>query len=99
MTLYLGKLALMLRNAIQHGTDRVVREGLLLETPGYWTEERRAFKWVRDNAKEVSWRSSGFLPDTVPSAANSFMLTPASLHRCLVLLSLVMRGAFSQLDI
>jgi hypothetical protein len=106
MTLYLGKIALMLRNAVEHGTDRVGREGLLLETSGYWTEERGprnnrlpVFDWLRATAAQVSWRSSTSLPTRFPSAANMFLLTPVSLQRCLTLLSLVMHGASSQLQI
>lgn len=107
MTLYLGKVALMLRNAVEHGTDRVVRDGLLLETPGYWTEERGprnnrlpVFDWLRDAAlRQASWRSSTSLPTTLPGAANALLLTPGSLHRCVVLLTLVMHGGFSQLGI
>jgi hypothetical protein len=106
MTLYLGKIALMLRNAVEHGTDRVGREGLLLETPGYWTEERwlrknrlPVFDWVRATATQVSWRSRASLPATLPGAANAFLLTPASLQRCLVLMSLVLHAGFSQLGI
>lgn len=112
MTLFLGKIALMLRNAVEHGTDEVRREGLLVDSPGYWTETRFSKEqnkyvpvfpdWLTEAAAKTGWlltlgRPS--LPPTLPSAANSFMLTPASLHRCLVLLSLVMRAAFSHLRI
>lgn len=102
MTLYLGKLVLMLRNAIEHGTDQVTGEALLVDTTHYW-EQKRAGKpiltWLIETARQVSWRSQASLPTTLPSAANAFLLTPASLHRCLALLSLVMHGAFSHLSI
>ncbi len=106
MTLYLGKIALMLRNATEHGIDRVVREGLLLEMPGYWTEERGprnnrlpVFDWLKATATQEHWRSRTLLPARLPSAANAFLLTPASLQRCVVLLSLVLHAAFSHLGL
>src|SRR5579884_1594665 len=40
MTLYFGKVALMLRNAVEHGTDRVLRDGLLVDTAHYWGQSR-----------------------------------------------------------
>ena len=104
MTLYLGKVALMLRNAVEHGTDRVRRDGLLVDTTHYWDQNRGGkpiLTWLTDTATQpqVSWRFATSLPATLPSAANEFLLTPDSLHRCLTLLSLVMHGAFSQLGI
>lgn len=102
MTLYLGKIALMLRNAVEHGSDRVVRGGLLLDTSGYWAEERgrppvTVFDWLRTTARQQSWRSKASLPTTLPNAASTFLLTPASLRRCLVLMALTMKAAFSHL--
>ncbi len=99
VTLYLGKVALMLRNAVEHGTDRVVRERLVLETPGYWTERGGVLQWLTGKADEVSWRSKSSLPRTLPSAANAFLLTSDSLYRCVVLLTLVMHAGRSQLGI
>jgi len=118
MTLYLGKIALMLRNAIEHGADEVVGAELLVKTPGYWKvlrgykgkgEQGRyakpkripIFEWHGKTASGVAWRSRDLLPknEHLPTAANEFLLTPASLHRCLVLMSLVLHGAFSHLDL
>ncbi|MHB1424701.1 MAG: hypothetical protein ACYC3I_16145 [Gemmataceae bacterium] len=99
MTLYLGKLALMLRNAIEHGTDEVVKEGLLIDASGYWNERGGVLRWLRTNADQLSWKLRTQLPSALPDAANSFLLTPASLKRCLVLLSLVLRAGFSHLQL
>jgi hypothetical protein len=101
MTLYLGKVALMLRNAIEHGTDRVQGNGLLVDTTNYWEDRagKSVLDWLRDTATQtqVSWRSGPLLPATLPGAANAFVLTPTSLHRCLVLLSLVINAGLSHL--
>ncbi|MBL8793294.1 MAG: hypothetical protein JNM56_05270 [Planctomycetia bacterium] len=100
MTLYLAKLVLMLRNAIEHGTDELVSEGLLIKSPGYWTQQRGrggVFQWLKHNA--AHWRSGSSLPPTFPNKANAFVLTPASLHRCLVLVALVLYASYSQLSI
>jgi hypothetical protein len=99
MTLYLGKIALMLRNAVEHGTDLVEGEVLRVDTPGYWKERRGVLDRLKEYAQDVSWRCNSSLPSDLPSVANSFVLTPASLKRCLVLLSLVLHGAFSHLGL
>ncbi len=102
MTLYLGKVVLMLRNAVEHGTDHVAKEGLLIESPGYWKQKREGkiiLDWLKDKAKQVSWRPGSPLPLMQPKAANSFLLTPASLQRCVVMLTLVMHAGFSQLQL
>jgi hypothetical protein len=97
LTLYLGRIALMLRNAIEHGTDRVAKEGLLMECPGYWEKDSNPFKWTKDKAYRLNWRFERDLPAAVPSGAKGFLLTPASLHRCLVLLSLVLHAGLNHL--
>jgi hypothetical protein len=105
MVLYLGKLALILRNAVEHGADRVTPQGLVIDTKHFWDEYRprksndKVLAWLHKTAVQVTWTSKTPLPLTLPSAANAFILTPASLHRCLVLLSLVIRGGFGQLRI
>ena len=105
MTLYLGKIALMLRNAIEHGSDRVTSMGLLVEFPGYWSEirdKRRrevVFDWDNRVARELNWPSKSAMPTKLPPRANEFLLTSASLHRCLVLLSLVLRAGLSHLGL
>lgn len=40
ISLYLGRLALMLRNAIEHGSDKVDGASLLIDYSGYWKEKR-----------------------------------------------------------
>jgi hypothetical protein len=108
MTLYLGKIALILRNAVEHGTARVVGEGLLLETRGYWVKGRfykgekkkiPNLEWDQKTKADLNWRPGASLPATLPIPAETFLLTPASLRRCLTLLSLVMRGAISHLHL
>ena len=40
VSLSLGKIALMLRNAIEHGSDRVAGEALEINCSGYWAQPR-----------------------------------------------------------
>jgi hypothetical protein len=101
-TLYLGKLVLMLRNAIEHGTDRDWGNGLLLDCGHYWVQprgRRPVVDWLNEKAHNPPWRATASLPRAVPNSANALVLSPASLQRCLVLLSLVLHAARSQLDI
>ena len=104
MTLYLGKIGLMLRNAIEHGSDRVKGDSLEIDCSGYWNEKRgkkRVRKWIKDKAKDrnVDWRSKGSIPPDEPLAAKGLVLTSESLKRCMVLISLVLKGCKSHLKI
>jgi hypothetical protein len=102
MTFYLGKVALELRNAIEHGLDSVVEGGLRVDCPGQW-EGKGEPKLVQLNREaEVAppWRAFSQLKGlSLPSTANAILLTPASLQRCLMLLSLVMHAGFNHLGI
>jgi hypothetical protein len=97
MTLYLGKIGLMLRNAIEHGSDRVKGDSLEIDCSGYWNEKRAkkpVREWIKDKAREsnVNWRAKGSIPPDVPLAAKRLMLTSESLKRCMVLISLVLKS-------
>jgi hypothetical protein len=103
LALYLGKMAIMLRNAVEHGRDRVDRDRLVIDCRGYWEQERPEVMtrdrnylpipdWNVDCAGKVGWRHAARLPAALPAQANSLVLTPASLARCLTLLSLVLQA-------
>ncbi len=113
--LYLGKIALMLRNAIEHGFDQVAGDGLEVDCSGYWSEMRKLpaqqhhqagpqyvpiFDWDKQCSCNT-WRSDHLLQqmNAVPQSARSLILTPESLKRCLVLLSLVLEGCKSHLGL
>ncbi len=65
LTLYLGRIALGLRNAIEHSSERDPEQnGLAIDFPGYWSAERKhlrtnqklpAFNWVTQVAADISW--------------------------------------------
>lgn len=101
MTLYLGKLAFELRNYIEHGQDEVAGDFLVIDGTHFWEENRTGnYKWVMDSKR--SWRNRARLPckgTNRPKSADAFLLSPASMHRCLVLLSLVLHGAMSHLEL
>ncbi len=104
MTFYLGKIALMLRNAIEHGSDRVAGEALEIDCSGYLTQPRgnkpTILQWDREKAGSINkWRSEASLPPEEPDAALGLILTPQSLKRCMVLISLVLQGCKSHLGI
>jgi hypothetical protein len=104
MTFYLGKIAIQLRNAIEHGTDRVVSEdNLIVDCPGTWAgNPGPSFpRLVQEAGRNPKWHDESrirCLPG-VPPAANAILLTRASLKRCLVLLSLVLEAGFSHLQL
>ena len=58
-------------------------------------------EWNLNHAKNQNppWRSAESLPSQVPDAAKGLVLTPESLKRCLVLISLVLEGCKSHLKI
>jgi hypothetical protein len=100
MTLFLGKLAIMFRNAIEHGNESVVNGRLHIHTEQYWANKRgngNVFDWLLHTAKKISWPSS--LPAALPKSATSFVLTPASLQRSLTLMSLVLQSTFRHLKL
>jgi hypothetical protein len=103
MTFYLGKVALQLRNAIEHGSDRVVAAGLRVDCPGIWAgAPGMSLSQLQQEArKRPQWRLESQLRhlSSIPPAANALLLTPASLQRCLVLISLVLHGARSHLQL
>ena len=104
LTMVLGKIALSLRNFMEHGLDEPSEDhGLLIDSSEYWSMERRlqlqgnagkpcdVLSWLKKVAAHLKWR--GDLPASVPVAANTLLLDTASLRRCLVLMSLVLHGA------
>ncbi len=105
MTLYLGKVALALRNYIEHGHDEVCGDRLRIDGTHYWMTMRgpkSTYQWVRDEAASVTpaWRHTpllaGMLP-TPPVPANGLLLSAASLRRCLTLLTCVLQGGIGHL--
>jgi hypothetical protein len=106
MTLFLGKIILSLRNYIEHGHDEVDGACLKIDGSHYWQQERQGkptYQWVLDTAAPtaISWRNMRLLPTTPdpPAPVNALLLTPASLHRCLVLLALVLGAGRSHLQV
>ncbi len=108
LTFYLGKLAIQLRNAIEHGIDHVVSEGLRVDCGGAWTEiPSLRLQNLKNEAADKKtkppsqWRLEKELGNLkyVPDSAKALMLTPTSLKRCLVLLSLVLHAGLRQLQL
>ncbi len=99
MSLCLGKIAIMLRNAIEHGLDEPKKDGLMIDCSGYWKERRKPHDWNLRNSHENEWRGEFPLPSQLPPTANGFLLTPASLECCLVLVSLVLKASRKQLGL
>jgi hypothetical protein len=103
MTFYLGKIALQLRNAIEHGIDRVESTDLIVDCPGTWAGNPgpSVARLVQEAGQIPQWHCEsqirGFRQE--PPAAKALLLTRASLKRCLVLLSLVLKAGFSHLQL
>jgi hypothetical protein len=108
MTFYLGKVALIIRNFIEHGHEYPENGCLNINNSEFWYTTRTPLfprkgrpevllTWLKREAKAVMWH--GVFPSKAPGAAEELLLDGTSLRKCLVLMSLVLHAAHRHLNL